>query len=130
MSFIPRILRRNAVPRKRGAAAEELAASHLRGQGLKILDRNYRIRGGEIDLIARDGDTLVFIEVRLRSRQDFGGAAESITPAKCRRIILAAQHYLAANIRGHHPPCRFDCVLLDALSKGSMQWIRNAFDVD
>jgi len=105
-----------------GARAEEQAARFLAGRGLKILARNYRCRGGEIDLVCRDGATLVFVEVRLRTNRDFGGAAASITPAKQRRIALAANHYLAGKPL---PACRFDAVLLDGTR---IDWIRNAFD--
>lgn len=105
-----------------GARAEEQAARFLAGRGLKILARNYRCRGGEIDLVCRDGATLVFVEVRLRTHPGFGGAAASITPAKQRRIALAANHYLAGKPL---PACRFDAVLLDG---ASIDWIRNAFD--
>src|SRR4029077_11678170 len=78
-----------------GAAAEAIAASFLEAYGLLIVQRNYRCRGGEIDLIARDGATLVFFEVRLRRNRAFGNAAESITAAKRRRLRFAARHYLA-----------------------------------
>ena len=105
-----------------GARAEEQAARFLAGRGLKILARNYRCRGGEIDLVGRDGATLVFVEVRLRTNRDFGGAAASITPAKQRRIALAANHYLAGKPL---PACRFDAVLLDGTR---IDGIRNAFD--
>ena len=105
-----------------GARAEEQAARFLAGRGLKILARNYRCRGGEIDRVCRDGATLVFVEVRLRTNRDFGGAAASITPAKQRRIVLAASHYLAGKPL---PACRFDAVLLDGTR---IDWIRNAFD--
>ena len=105
-----------------GARAEEQAARFLAGRGLKILARNYRCRGGEIDLVCRDGATLVFVEVRLRTNRDFGGAAASITPAKQRRIALAANHSLAGKPL---PACRFDAVLLDGTN---IDWICNAFD--
>ncbi len=105
-----------------GAAAEALAARFLAAQGLRILERNYRCRGGEIDLVCHDGATLVFVEVRLRTNRSFGGAAASITPAKQRRIALAANHYLAGK---PIPACRFDAVLLDG---ESIDWIRNAFE--
>ena len=105
-----------------GARAEEQAARFLAGRGLKILARNYRCRGGEIDLVCRDGATLVFVEGRLLTNRDFGGAAASITPAKQRRIALAANHYLAGKPL---PACRFDAVLLDGTR---IDWIRNAFD--
>ena len=86
--------------------------------------RNFRVRGGEIDLICRDGKVLVFVEVRQRSRSDFGGAAASITPTKQRRIILAAQHYLA---RQPECDCRFDCVLIEG---ERLEWLKNAFSAD
>lgn len=110
-----------------GARAEALAASWLERQGLTVEARNFRMRGGEIDLVCRDGRTRVFVEVRLRSRQDFGGAAESITTAKQRRLILAAQHYLQGKPAS---PCRFDCILLDRLEESAIQWIRDAFSAD
>ena len=106
----------------RGAAAEALAASYLATRGLTIVQRNYRCRGGEIDLIARDGEVLVFVEVRLRRNRAFGTAAESITAAKRRRLRLAARHYLAQ--LGREPPCRFDAVLLDALETENIEWLR------
>jgi putative endonuclease len=105
----------------RGAAAEALAAEYLAARGLAILVRNYRCRSGEIDLIARDRDTLVFVEVRLRSSAAFGGAAASITAAKRRRIARAARHYLA--MLGREPPCRFDAILLDALDSQRIEWL-------
>ncbi|MBZ0144456.1 MAG: YraN family protein [Rhodocyclaceae bacterium] len=104
-----------------GSAAEEQAAEHLVRHGLKILARNYRCRGGEIDLVCRDGATLVFVEVRLRTNSSYGGAAASITPAKQRRIALAANHYLAGKPL---PACRFDAVLFDG---ENIDWIKNAF---
>ncbi|WP_153145444.1 YraN family protein [Dechloromonas sp. H13] len=108
----------------RGREAEALAARHLEGCGQRVVERNFRIRGGEIDLICRDGKTLVFVEVRQRSRGDFGGAAASITAAKRRRIVLAAQHYLLGK---PDCDCRFDCVLIDG---SRLEWIRNAFSAD
>lgn len=106
-----------------GAAAEERAAAYLAQQGLKLVARNFRCRGGEIDLIMRDGASLVFVEVRARARTDFGGAAASITAAKQARIILAARHYLA--LHRVDAPCRFDAVLIQA---GQLQWLRAAFE--
>jgi putative endonuclease len=111
----------------RGAAAEALAARFLMARGLSIVGRNYRCRGGEIDLIVRDGKTLVFVEVRLRRSQAFGGAAESITATKRRRLRLAAQHYLLGLAR--EPPCRFDAILLDGLGAGNIEWLRG-IDID
>jgi putative endonuclease len=110
-----------------GAAAETLAAHFLAEQGLTIVSRNYRCRGGEIDIIARDGVTLVFVEVRMRRNRDFGGPAESITHHKRHRLRLAAQCYLARLPK--EPPCRFDAILLDALEAHRIEWLR-AIDID
>jgi putative endonuclease len=108
---------------KGGAAAEALAARFLQTRGLTVVARNYRCRGGEIDLIAQDGSTLVFVEVRLRRGSAFGGAAASITAAKRRRFALAARHYLGR--LGREPPCRFDAILLDGLASERIEWLRD-----
>jgi putative endonuclease len=110
-----------------GARAEALAAAHLERHGLVIVERNWRRRVGEIDLVARDGDTLVFVEVRLRRGGAFGGAAASITAAKRARLVAAAGQYLAGLPRT--PPCRFDAVLLDALAPGRVEWLRDVIGV-
>ena len=110
---------------KPGAQAETIAAQFLQRHGLKLVESNYRCRHGEIDLILRDGTTLVFAEVRLRSRDDFGGAAASIDGCKQYRLVLTAQHYLAS--LPSTPPCRFDAVLLDGA--GNIEWLKNAFEV-
>ena len=106
-----------------GAEAEHDAARFLERHGLAIVARNYRTRFGEIDLVARDGETLVFVEVRLRSSERFGGGAESIGGHKRRRIVAAARQYLT-RLRPE-PPCRFDVVTLD---RGAPEWLRGAFD--
>jgi putative endonuclease len=108
---------------QKGQAGEEAAAAHLQRRGLKIIERNFRVRGGEIDLICREGATTVFVEVRRRSRGDFGGAAASITAAKQARLILAARYWLARSGRDDIP-CRFDCVLIDG---ERLDWLRDAF---
>jgi len=108
----------------RGQAAETAAAEYLVRAGLTILQRNFRCRFGEIDLIARDGDAVVFVEVRMRRRGDFGGAAESITGAKRARLIKAAGFYLSSQART--PRCRFDAVLVSGPG-GGVEWIRDAF---
>ncbi len=107
-----------------GKQAERLAENLLRQNHLTLLERNYRSRCGEIDLIMQDGDTLVFVEVRQRSSSRFGGAAASIDSRKQRRLILTARHYLCALKR--LPPCRFDAVLIG--DGPDAEWIRNAFD--
>ena len=111
--------------RSKGERAEALAAAFLERQGLRIVQRNWRVRGGEIDLICDDRGCLVFVEVRLRTQRAFGGAAASITAAKQKRLIFAARHYLAGR---REQPCRFDAVLLSGLTEADIEWIRNAFD--
>jgi putative endonuclease len=107
-----------------GARAEELCAELLHKAGLRVLARNWRCRHGEIDLVAEEGGTLVFAEVRYRSDERFGGAAESVTAVKQARLIAAARLYL---MRRPDADCRFDVLLLDSLEAGRIQWIRNAF---
>ena len=106
-----------------GARAEDLCADLLRAAGLRLVERNWRCRLGEIDLIAEEGRTVVFAEVRLRSLGSFGGAGESITAAKRARLLAAARLYLA---RRPEAPCRFDVFLVDGVP-ARVQWIRNAF---
>ena len=117
----------HATTKQTGDAAEDLALRHLQAQGLQLVQRNYRTPGrggGEIDLVMRDADgTLVFVEVRQRSRSDHGGALASITFAKKRRIIFAARHFLMRLT--HEPPCRFDVVTCEP---DGLQWFRAAFD--
>ncbi|MFA5241363.1 MAG: YraN family protein [Sulfuricella sp.] len=105
-----------------GKQAEDHAAAFLQSRGLRLVARNYRCRMGEIDLIMEHGGTLVFVEVRLRRSDNFGGAAASITGHKQRKLIHAAQHYLQQQTR--QPPCRFDALLLDGLK---IEWIKDAF---
>ena len=110
-----------------GAMAEALACRHLGEQGLRLLARNYRCRHGEIDLIMRDGSTIVFVEVRLRNRTDFGSGAESVGAKKQARILASAEHYLqrhATLLVG----CRFDVVSIRRIGDThQLRWIRSAF---
>lgn len=110
-----------------GTRAETLAAEYLQRQGLRILARNFRVKGGEIDLVAREGKTLVFVEVRLRRHKDFGGAGASVTRTKRQRVILAARHWL---LQHGESICRFDCALLDRLEPEGIEWIKGAFEAD
>lgn len=114
-----------------GRHAEQLAEHHLGRHGLRLLARNYRCRGGEIDLIMADGDSLVFVEVRYRKHQRFGGAAASVDWRKQQRLIHAAQYYLQQT-HSSSRPCRFDVV---AISPGqnagpAIEWLTNAFELD
>jgi putative endonuclease len=116
---------------QKGSKAEDRACRYLQAQGLKLLQRNYRVaggpfrRGGEIDLImhAPDG-TLVFVEVRARAQARQGGAGASVTFVKQRRLVFAAQHFLLRCRR--LPPCRFDVVAVDG---DTLHWWPAAFDV-
>lgn len=109
----------------RGERGEMQAAEFLGREGLAIIARNYRCRFGEIDLIARDGATVVFVEVRSRASSAFGGAAASITAAKREKLLKAARHYLATLQPA--PPCRFDAVLLTG-DPPRIEWLRNAIE--
>ena len=117
---------RRRAARSLGQSAEDRAAAHLQAQGLRLVARNYRVRGGEIDLIMRAPDaTLVFVEVRARSDRSRGGAAASIDARKQARIVLAARHFLAR--LPVEPACRFDAVAVDG---DALEWLRGAFAVD
>ena len=108
-----------------GRAAEERAARFLSSRGLAIVQRNFRTRLGEIDLIARDGATLVFVEVRRRrSSTLYGGAAASVDGLKRRRLVAAAHIFLSR--LDSEPPCRFDVV---ALQGEECTWMRDAFAI-
>ena len=110
-------------PTNNGKPAEELACIYLQQQGLELLEKNYSCRQGEIDLVMRQADSLVLVEVRQRSDARFGGAAASVNAVKQRRLIFAARHYLR-RLR-EPPPCRFDVLLLEG---ENIQWLRAAFD--
>ena len=107
----------------RGESAEERALGWLTGRGLRLVERNFRCKSGEIDLIMQDGETLVFVEVRYRSHAGFGSAVESVTPAKQKKLQRAAAAYLQR--RKEVPPCRFDIIGFDAA--GRIDWLQNAF---
>lgn len=114
----------------RGVEGEDRALQLLQRQGLKLVQRNYRVargpgaRGGEIDLILLDRDgTLVFVEVRSRAGLAQGGAAASVGASKQRSLVFAAQHFLSRSAT--LPPCRFDVVAIDG---EAIEWIRAAFD--
>lgn len=112
----------------KGAAEEELALRYLQRQGLQLVLRNYRARGGELDLVLREGATLVIAEVRKRAHCGYGSAAESVDERKRARIVLAARWLLARRPDLAQLPVRFDVVTLDAADR--LDWIRGAFDAD
>lgn len=109
----------------RGAAMEDRAESFLCAQGLVKKDRNYRCKLGEIDLIMLHQDTLVFVEVRLRSHRQFANAAESVTASKQRKIIKTAHYYLQQHQLTDKINCRFDVVAFS--DTNHPEWIKDAF---
>ncbi|MBX3725739.1 MAG: YraN family protein [Xanthomonadales bacterium] len=112
-----------------GEPFEALACDHLQAAGLRLLARNFATRHGEIDLVMRDGDTLVFVEVRYRAGSGHGGGADSITAAKRGRLSTAAAQFLQANPRLATLPCRFDVVALGGPREAPrLDWRRAAFE--
>ena len=115
-----------------GREQESKAARYLRAQGLKLHCRNYRSRSGEIDLIMSDSNTLVFVEVRYRRSAQFGGAIDSVTATKQKKIRLTAAHYLQSHPRLQYSNCRFDVIGLTPAATAHTKdirfdWIKNAF---
>lgn len=111
--------------RKLGGSYEERAAAFLQAKGLKVLERNFRCRSGEIDLIAMDGNCLVFVEVKYRGFRIAGGSLEAVDSHKQRMICKAAAYYLLTRRHSFDVPCRFDVVGYDW---DGIHWIKNAFD--
>jgi putative endonuclease len=113
-------------PKQRaGDRAEDAAARHLAGAGCQLLARNARYPDGELDLIVREGELIVFVEVRLRSSRGYGGAPASVDRFKQKRIMRAAQRWLGQHYGERWPACRFDVVAVDG--DGTIDWIRDAF---
>lgn len=110
----------------KGEREETLALRYLEARGLSLIDRNVRARGGELDLVMRDREALVIVEVRKRSHKGFGNAAESVDARKRARIVLAAQSLLAQRPELARLPARFDVIALDAADR--IEWIQAAFD--
>lgn len=120
----------DASPTSAGLAAENQALDYLRGQGLQLLTRNWRCKGGELDLVMLDADTVVFVEVRYRLHVDFGGAVGSIDGRKQKRLALASNMFLLKEPRWADHPCRFDVVALQGSHHAGrpLQWLKNAFE--
>jgi putative endonuclease len=115
---------RLSAKQRQGQLWERAALAHLRRHGLTLVEANFLCKGGEIDLVMRDGAALVFVEVRQRASASHGGAAASITRPKVRRLVRAAETYL---LRFAEPPaCRFDVVAIDG---DQLDWLRNAIEV-
>jgi putative endonuclease len=110
-----------------GKVGENLAVAELEREGYAVLARRYRTRYGEIDIVARDGETVVFVEVKARATAEFGSAAEAVTHAKQRRLASMATDYLARS-RLTNCPCRFDVVAIDETPNGpAITLYRSAF---
>lgn len=110
---------------------ENQALKYLRGRGLKLLARNYTCPAGEVDLVMRDGNVLVFVEVRYRKGSAWVGAAESVTPAKQRKVAYTAAHFLQRNPSLAHMACRFDVLAIgqqEQRPKPRFDWIQAAFE--
>jgi len=108
----------------KGNRAEQQALTYLQRQGLNTVECNFRCKAGELDLIMKEGETLVIVEVRYRQSEQFGGALSSITRQKQARIIAATQHYVIMR-RLSHCAIRFDVVAISG--NGQINWIKNAF---
>jgi len=117
--------------RGRGAEVEAAASRHLAAAGLRPVAANAAARVGELDLVMLDGDTLVFVEVRYRGSDRFGGGAASVDARKRRRLVLAARQFLAMHPRYGQAPCRFDVVAASGdPAAPALTWIRDAFRAD
>jgi putative endonuclease len=114
-----------------GAAAEDAALARLSAEGLRLLARNARYPFGELDLVMLDGACVVFVEVRRRASDRFGGAAMSVDAAKRRKLARAAQAWLSSHRQFANASCRFDVVAVAPASGGlGCDWIRSAFTMD
>ena len=112
--------------RKTGAEYESLAAEYLKRRGFRIIRRNFYCRGGDIDLIALDGDSLVFVEVKYRRTDTFGNPLEAVNATKQKRICRAASYFCMRYGYGEQTPCRFDVVGI--CGNGEIAHVRNAFE--
>ena len=110
----------------KGAQEETLALEYLQARDMQLVARNFRCRGGELDLVMRERETLVIVEVRKRANPNFGSAAESVDGRKQARVIHAAQLFLAGHDEYSKSPVRFDVVTLDAANR--IEWFKDAFD--
>ena len=112
-----------------GDVFEQRACAELERAGLKLLARGYNTRFGELDLVMRDGDTIVFVEVRYRKHAAHGSAAESVTLSKRTKLVKAAELWLAEHPKHSHSSCRFDVITFDGpQASARASWLRGAFD--
>jgi putative endonuclease len=115
--------------RSRGALFEDLALAHVQAAGLVLVERNFLCRHGEIDLVMREGEVVVFVEVRYRRGGGFGDGIDSVGAGKRARLVRAASAWLAAHPRMASHPCRFDVLAIGGdAGAPAVDWRRNAFD--
>ncbi|MDN7124321.1 YraN family protein [Pseudidiomarina terrestris] len=113
--------------KEQGNAGEELAVTHLCQQGLELVERNFRCDIGEIDIVMRDGEHWVFVEVKSRANEDFARVVEQITPAQCQRVRRSAQFYLLSKkLDEHQTFMRFDVVAI-CQQPEQLHWLQDAF---
>jgi putative endonuclease len=119
----------NDLRMQRGVIAEDVAAQYLQLRGLKVLARNLRCKAGELDLVCLDRGVLAIVEVRQRGSAEFGGAAASVTYAKQRKIIRAAQFFLRREKHWRNFPVRFDVLAIEGSPQGAhrVDWVKDAF---
>ncbi len=111
-----------------GVKSEQQACEYLLKRSLTLIEKNYNTRYGEIDLVMKEGDELVFVEVRSRYKNNYADAIESITPSKQKKLRFTAEHYLNKHYQNHPPTCRFDVVAIDLTqTEFSIEWIKDAF---
>lgn len=123
MGILDTITGRRTAKQIVGEAAEDRALQFLQQKGLTLVERNFRCKGGEIDLVMQEKNALVFVEVRKRADKRYGGAAASVTARKQARLIIAAQIFLQRYRMP--PPCRFDVMAMDG---EAMNWLKNAIN--
>ena len=110
--------------RKLGSEKESVAAAYLEASGLQILDRNYYFPGGEIDIVAKDNEYLVFVEVKFRKNAAYGVPSEAVTKGKQKKLVYGAKYYIYEKHFPFHTPCRFDVISIEG---DEITWIPNAF---
>ena len=112
---------------KKGQYAEQLACEYLEKEGLQLVQKNYGCPMGEIDLIMKDKEMLVFVEVRYRKNTQYGSGAETVTRNKQRKLLATAMHYLQRHAKSNQT-CRFDVIsMTNETSTDKIQWIQDAF---
>lgn len=111
-----------------GKIAEDIAAQYLSKQGLKLIDRNFHCRFGEIDLIGLEQEILTFIEVRYRKNEQYLAVVETIDHHKCRKLIITSEYYLTQHKNYRSYQCRYDVIAITGeLNQPAIEWIKNAF---